>query len=154
MPHRRPPAATRDRSAPLRTSRSEPLSAARAATRFDKWLWAARFYKTRSLAAHAVVAGQARLDGERVKPAHIVRGAALVTIRRGGNVVEVVVTACVDRRGSAHDAALLYRETEASIAARERERQARRGADAMNARLPGRPTKRDRRRLEDFLNEP
>src|SRR4029077_17772406 len=93
-------------------------------------------------------------DGERVKPAHIVRDDALVTIRRGGIAVEVVITACSDRRGSAQDAALLYRETEASIAAREREAQARRGADAMSTRFPGRPTKRNRRKLEDFLNEP
>ena len=122
--------------------------------RFDKWLWAARFYKTRSLAAHAIAAGQARIDGERVKPAHLVRGDALVTIRRGGITVEVVIAACSDQRGSARDAVLLYRETDASIAAREREAQARRGADATSARFPGRPTKRDRRKLEDFLNEP
>lgn len=125
-----------------------------ARVRFDKWLWAARFYKTRSLAAQAIVAGQARLDGERIKPAHVVREEALVTLRRGGIVVEVVVTACSDRRGSAQDAARLYRETEASVAAREREALALRSADAMSARFPGRPTKRDRRKLEDFLNEP
>jgi len=128
--------------------------APRARIRFDKWLWAARFYKTRSFAAHAIAAGQARLDGERVKPAHLVREDALVTIRRGGIAVEVVIAACSDRRGSAPDAALLYRETEASMAAREREEQARRDADAMSTRFPGRPTKRDRRKLEDFLNEP
>src|SRR5512144_1453911 len=138
MPHRRPPAATRDGSGPLRASRGGPLSAARAAIRFDKWLWAARFYKTRSLAAQAVDAGQARLDGERVKPAHALREGALVAVRRGGIVVEVVVAACSDRRGSATDAARLYRETDASIAAREQEALVRRAADAAQPRVPGR----------------
>ena len=121
--------------------------------RFDKWLWAARFYKTRSLAAQAIDAGQARLDGERVKPAHGVRQGALVSVRRRGIVVEVVVTACADRRGSATEAARLYRETDGSVAAREQEELARRAADATQPRLPGRPTKRDRRKLEDFLEE-
>jgi len=121
--------------------------------RFDKWLWAARFYKTRSLAAQAIDSGQARLDGERVKPAHAIREGALVAVRRRGIVVEVVVVACSERRGSATDAARLYRETEASVAAREQEALARRAADAAAPRFPGRPTKRDRRRLEDFLED-
>jgi ribosome-associated heat shock protein Hsp15 len=82
--------------------------------RFDKWLWAARFYKTRSLAAHAIEPGQARLGGGRVKPAHVVRVGDSVSIRRRGIVVEVVVIALSDRRGSAADAARLYRETDAS----------------------------------------
>jgi ribosome-associated heat shock protein Hsp15 len=136
---------------PAPTASTEPAAAR---VRFDKWLWAARFYKTRSLAAQAIDAGQARLDGERVKPAHLVRDGALVTVRRGGIAVEVVVTGCSDRRGSAQDAARLYRETDESIATREREALARRGADTMQARFPGRPTKRNRRKLEDFLNEP
>ena len=75
--------------------------------RYDKWLWAARFYKTRSLAAQAIDAGQARLGGARVKPAHAVRIGDEVSIRRRGIVVEVVVTALGDRRGSATDAARL-----------------------------------------------
>ena len=133
---------------------SRPPTASAERVRFDKWLWAARFYKTRSLAAQAIDAGQARLDGERVKPAHGLREGALVTVRRRGIVVEVVVIACSDRRGSATDAACLYRETPESVAARESEALARRAADATNPRLPGRPTKRNRRRLEDFLNEP
>ena len=122
--------------------------------RYDKWLWAARLYKTRSLAAQAIDAGQARLADARVKPAHAVRAGDRVSVRRHGIVVEVVVTALSDRRGSATDAAKLYRETEASIAAREAEENARRQAFATQPRFAGRPTKRDRRRLEDFLNEP
>ena len=122
--------------------------------RYDKWLWAARLYKTRSLAAQAIDAGQARLSDARVKPAHAVRTGDRVSVRRHGIVVEVVVTALSDRRGSATDAAKLYRETDASIAAREAEENARRQAFAAQPRFAGRPTKRDRRRLEDFLNEP
>ena len=122
--------------------------------RFDKWLWAARFYKTRSLAAHAIEPGQARLGGTRVKPAHHVRIGDQVSIRRRGIVVEVIVTALSDRRGRASDAVRLYRETDASMAAREQEELSRRQAIAMQPRFAGRPTTRERRKLEDFLNEP
>ena len=129
-------------------------TAARPRVRYDKWLWAARFFRTRSLAAQAIDAGQARLCGERVKPAHPVRVGDAVSLRRRGIVVEVVVTGLDDRRGSATEAAKLYRETPASVAAREEEALARRQALAMQPRFAGRPTKRERRKLEDFLNEP
>jgi ribosome-associated heat shock protein Hsp15 len=122
--------------------------------RFDKWLWAARFYRTRSLAVHAIVAGQARIGGARVKPAQGVRTGDSVTVRRRGIVVDVVVVALSDRRGSATDAARLYRETQASMAARDAEGVSRRQANAAHPRFAARPTKRDRRKLEDFLNEP
>jgi len=122
--------------------------------RFDKWLWAARFYKTRSLAAQAIDAGQARIDGERVKPAHAVRARQQVTVRKSGMVWTLDVLALSDRRGSATDAALLYAETPESNAAREELALQRRAAAATQPQLPGRPTKRQRRRLEDFLNEP
>ncbi len=118
--------------------------------RFDKWLWAARFYKTRSLAAQAIDAGQARLNDERVKPAHAVKPGDVVSVRKERIAFVVDVIALSERRGSATDAATLYRETEASIAAREEERLRRSAAEE---RTIGRPTKRDRRRLEDFLNE-
>ena len=129
-------------------------SAARPRVRYDKWLWAARFFRTRSLAAQAIDAGQARLAGARVKPAHPVRVGDAVSLRRRGIVVEVVVTGLDDRRGSATEAAKLYQETAASVAAREEEALARRQALAMQPRFAGRPTKRERRKLEDFLNEP
>jgi ribosome-associated heat shock protein Hsp15 len=120
--------------------------------RIDKWLWTARFYRTRTLAAAAVESGQARVDGERVKPAHVVGPGSTVEVRRQGLAWQVVVIAVAERRGGAKDAALLYRETDESAAARARA-VAERGA-ARQARQPGRPTKRDRRKLEDFLNEP
>jgi ribosome-associated heat shock protein Hsp15 len=122
--------------------------------RFDKWLWAARFYKTRSLCVQAIDAGQARVNGDRAKPARAMRVGESVSIRKSGIVCEVVITALSDRRGSATDASLLYRETEASAAAREAANLERRAAELAQPRFPGRPTKRERRKLEDFLNEP
>jgi ribosome-associated heat shock protein Hsp15 len=77
-----------------------------------------------------------------------------VSIRKSGIVCEVVVTALADRRGNATDAAKLYCETEASAAAREEARAERHAAELTQPRFPGRPTKRQRRKLEDFLNEP
>ena len=126
-----------------------------APVRFDKWLWAARFYKTRTLASQAIEAGQARLGGDRVKPAHAVRVGESISIRKsGGFAWEVTVTALSDRRGGAAEAALLYRESEESIAAREELARRKRAAFEANPRYTGRPTKRQRRKLEDFLNEP
>jgi ribosome-associated heat shock protein Hsp15 len=122
--------------------------------RLDKWLWAARFYKTRSLAAQAIDVGQVRAEGTRIKPAHLVRVSERISVRKGGFVWEVEVTALSDRRGGAADAALLYRETAQSIEAREQALQQRKAALAAETHFSGRPTKRDRRKLEDFLNEP
>jgi ribosome-associated heat shock protein Hsp15 len=122
--------------------------------RLDKWLWAARFYKTRSLAAQAIESGQARAGGDRVKPAHGVRAGERVSVRKQGLLWDIEVMALSDRRGSGTDAALLYRETPESIAARDRALAERKAAMAAETRFAGRPTKRDRRKLEDFLNEP
>jgi len=122
--------------------------------RIDKWLWAARFYRTRSLAAAAVEAGQVRVAGERVKPSRAVRAGETVEVRKAGLAWTVEVTGLDDRRGSASDAAQLYREREDSRAAREDEVARRRAAAAGTPQSSGRPTKRDRRKLEDFLDEP
>jgi ribosome-associated heat shock protein Hsp15 len=122
--------------------------------RFDKWLWAARFYKTRSLCVQAIDAGQVRVNGDRAKPARSMRVGEIVSIRKSGIVCEVTVTALSDRRGRATEAAKLYRETEASLAAREEAQLLRRATEAAQPRFPGRPTKRERRKLEDFHNEP
>jgi ribosome-associated heat shock protein Hsp15 len=129
-----------------------PESGAQVRVRLDKWLWAARFFRTRSLASQAIESGTVRVDGARVKPAHLVRPAMRITIRRREDVCEVDVLAVSERRGSATAAAALYRETPESAQARERARAARLQDRATST--PGRPTKRDRRRLEDFLNEP
>jgi len=122
--------------------------------RFDKWLWAARFYRTRGLAAHAIDAGQARLNDDRVKPGHPVRRGDQVSVRKESTVWTVDVSGVADRRGSATEAATLYVEKPESKAAREEDALRRRAAAAAEPRSTGRPTKRERRKLEDFLNEP
>src|SRR5437867_9984708 len=122
--------------------------------RFDKWLWAARFYKTRTLAAQAIDAGQARLANDRVKPAHVIRIGDAVSVRKRGTVWEVEVTTLADRRGSATQAATLYRESPESAAARGEEVLQRKAAAAGEPRFAGRPTKRNRRKLAEFLDEP
>jgi ribosome-associated heat shock protein Hsp15 len=124
------------------------------ALRLDLWLWAARFYKSRSLASAAVDIGHARLNDQRVKPAHGVRVGDRVTVRREGVVCDATVTGLAGRRGSATDAARLYRESEASRQAREADAARRRDAALAAPRFPGRPTKRQRRKLEGFLEEP
>jgi len=131
---------------------ADPTPAAK--LRIHKWLWAARFYKTRALAVQAVEAGQVRLGGERVKPAHVLRTGDTVSVRKGGLVWDIEVIALSDRRGSAAIAAQLYRETAESIAARIAELEQRKAAEQSQPRFSGRPTKRQRRKLEDFLNEP
>ena len=88
--------------------------------RIDKWLWAARFFKTRAAATEAVLGGRVRLNGERVKPAKDVRAADVVEVRVGEVRFTVVVRGVADKRGSARIAATLYEETAESVAERER----------------------------------
>jgi ribosome-associated heat shock protein Hsp15 len=116
--------------------------------RLDKWLWAARFFKTRSLATEAVVAGHVHLGGARVKPAREVRVGDVLEIRRAAVTWTVEVRALAERRGPASEAARLYEETKASQEARERDRLQRRLAVPLGADLGARPTKQDRRRLD------
>jgi ribosome-associated heat shock protein Hsp15 len=117
--------------------------------RIDKWLWAARFFKTRALATEAVLGGRVRLNGERVKPAKDVRAADVVEVRIGEMRWIVVVRAVAEKRGSAKVAATLYEETTESIAERERISAERRLSRPLGADLGGpRPTKQDRRRME------
>src|SRR5574340_295217 len=86
--------------------------------RLDKWLWAARFFKTRSLASQAVDGGKVHCNGERVKPARAVRAGDELRIRQGPYEITVLVRALSERRGPASEAALLYEETPESVAAR------------------------------------
>jgi ribosome-associated heat shock protein Hsp15 len=116
--------------------------------RIDKWLWAARFFKTRSLATEAVQGGRVQVDGAGVKPAREVRVGETVSVTVGQTTTTVVVKALGDKRGSAAQAALLYDETPESVLARERRREERRIAPPPGADLAGRPSKRDRRRIE------
>jgi len=121
--------------------------------RLDKWLWAARFFKTRSLAQQAVAGGRVQLNGDRTKPAHEVKSGDTVVVRVGDWRWEVKVIALSDRRGPAEEARKLYEETAASRAERERRMDLRRWGTEPAAELKGRPTKRDRRRIEEFEGE-
>lgn len=129
-----------------------PASGSSAALRLDKWLWAARFFKTRSLAADAVDGGKVQVNGERAKPAKAVRPGDEVRVRIGPYEHVLQVTGTGERRGTAAEAARLFTETDASRAAREKLHwQLHAAAPAMEPE-PGRPTKRDRRDLERFRN--
>jgi len=116
--------------------------------RIDKWLWAARFFKTRSAATEAVLGGHVHVNDARVKPSKEVAEGDLVEVTRATERWTVVVTALAERRGPAAVAATLYEETPESAAAREQRRSERRLARPLGADLGARPTKRDRRRLE------
>lgn len=118
--------------------------------RIDKWLWAARFFKTRSLAAEAVEGGKAHLNGVRVKPAKAVSIGDTLEIRIGPFQYIVVICGISPRRGPASEAAKLYQETEESRSAREA-LTAQLKAEAIHGEIrQGRPTKRDRRHIVRF----
>lgn len=115
--------------------------------RIDKWLWAARFFKTRSLATDAVDNGKVRLGGERIKPARPVKLDDLLSIDNGADQWEVTVLGISDKRGAAPVARLLYQETEASVARREHAADERKLYREPGTTIKGRPTKHDRRAL-------
>jgi ribosome-associated heat shock protein Hsp15 len=116
--------------------------------RIDKWLWAARFFKTRSLASAAVEDGKVRLNGGRVKPArHLVPGDTLA-IDNGAATWEVVVTVLADQRGPASIAQTLYLETAESAARRQAQAEYQKRFPEPAASQKGRPTKRARRQLD------
>jgi len=116
--------------------------------RIDKWLWAARFFKTRSMATDAVDAGKVRLNEERIKPARGVKPGDVLEIDNGATEWEVVVQALADKRGSATVAQTLYTETERSIAERQKKAEQRKLFREPGEAIKGRPTKRDRRLLD------
>ena len=120
--------------------------------RLDKWLWAARFFKTRSLAQQAIAAGRVKLNEARVKSSHELKVQDLLSIRVGDYEWQISVLELSDKRGPAEQARKLYEESEASRAERARRQDLRRwGAEPASA-LKGRPTKRDRRVIEDFTS--
>lgn len=119
------------------------------ALRIDKWLWAARFYKTRSLAVEEIDKGRVLVNEQAVKPAREVRAGDLVSVRQGAVVRIVVVKGLSGQRGPAPVAQQLYEETEASRLAREAAAEQRRlAAEPALSIEQGRPTKRDRRQIE------
>jgi ribosome-associated heat shock protein Hsp15 len=116
--------------------------------RIDRWLWAARFFKTRGAATEAVLGGRVHLNGVRVKPAKEIRLGDTVEVTTGSTRRTVEVSGLAERRGSATVAATLYAETPESIEAREQHALERRLARPPGADLGARPTKLDRRRLD------
>lgn len=118
--------------------------------RLDKWLWAARFFKTRSLAADAIDSGKVHVDGERVKVAKEVRLGAVIHIRRKELEMEVVVRGLSTQRKGAAEAALLYEETPESVARRQEAAITREAEHAQRERGAGRPTKRQLRDIRKF----
>jgi ribosome-associated heat shock protein Hsp15 len=116
--------------------------------RIDKWLWAARFYKTRSLATDAINRGKVRVAGDAVKPAKDIKIGDALHVQHGEHAVDLLVTALSDVRRGAPEAKLLYEETAASIAKREAANVQKKLAPEPAAQLHGRPTKRQRRDLD------
>lgn len=121
--------------------------------RVDKWLWAARFFKTRSLAADAVDGGKVHVNGERVKPAKTLKAGDALAIRIGPYAWNVVVLGLSDRRGPALEAQKLYSEGEESRLARETVAAQVRAARPTNPLHKGRPTKKARRDIDRLTPE-
>jgi ribosome-associated heat shock protein Hsp15 len=125
-----------------------PRNAEPSAVRLDRWLWAARFFKTRALAAAAVAGGKVQVNGARAKPAKQLKIGDELRLRLGPYEWRVTVRAVTERRGSGRDAQLLYDESPEGRAARERLAEAHKIAPAPTYQGKGRPTKKDRRKLE------
>lgn len=123
------------------------------AVRVDKWLWAARFYKTRAAATAAVAGGKVQVNGERPKPAKTLRPGDSLRIRLGPYEHSVVVRGLADKRGPASVAQRLYEETPQSLAARLKLAQQLRTTAPPTYEGKGRPTKRDRRDLDRLKGE-
>lgn len=127
------------------TSRSDPEG-----VRLDKWLWAARFFKTRSLAKAAIEGGKVHMQGSRVKVSKEVRPGDELQIRQGWDEREVTILAVTEQRRGASEAQQLYRESAQSIARREAEAAARKAAGGMVGHPARRPSKRERRQIHRF----
>ncbi|MGC3873188.1 RNA-binding S4 domain-containing protein [Halomonas sp. GXIMD04776] len=121
--------------------------------RIDKWLWAARFFKTRALAKKAIEGGKVEYNGARVKTSKSVEAGALIKVPQGWDTWEVEVLAVTDQRRGAPEARELYRETSQSQARRERETEARRLANRSVMAPRGRPDKKQRRDIQRFQRQ-
>ncbi|WP_345492773.1 ribosome-associated heat shock protein Hsp15 [Orbus sasakiae] len=118
--------------------------------RLDKWLWAARFYKTRSLAREMIEGGKVHYNGQRTKPSKIVEIGAELKLRQGSDEKTITVLALSQQRRSANEAQMLYRENEASIVKREQIAQARKLGALTMPHPDRRPDKKERRNLIKF----
>jgi ribosome-associated heat shock protein Hsp15 len=122
--------------------------------RLDKWLWAARFFKTRSLAKSAIEGGKVHLDGQRVKVSKEIGVGDLLQIRQGYDEKTVEVLQLSDQRRGAPEAQALYAETADSLARREAQALARKAAGGMIDRPPHKPSKQQRRQIQRFKDYP
>ena len=129
------------------------MTEAESRVRIDKWLWASRFYKTRSLAADAVDGGKVQVNGERVKPAKLLKPGDALSIRNGPYAWDITVLMLSERRGSAAEAAKLYSESGDSRKAREEKIAMIKSERQSNPFPGGRPTKRARRQIIKFIRE-
>jgi ribosome-associated heat shock protein Hsp15 len=120
--------------------------------RLDKWLWAARFFKTRGLAVDAIDGGKVRVDGQRAKASKELKVGAEVRVTRADGEWTVIVRALSNQRRGAPEAALLYEETEDSRVRREEQAERRKAEFGDRERGAGRPTKRDRRLIHRFFS--
>jgi ribosome-associated heat shock protein Hsp15 len=118
--------------------------------RLDKFLWAARFYKTRSISTEAIDGGKVRVNGDRVKPAKEVKAGDMIELRAGDSEYTILVKALADKRGSADIARALYEETPESQAVRAAATEKRRRFSDPAEQIVARPTKKDRRNLDRF----
>jgi ribosome-associated heat shock protein Hsp15 len=121
--------------------------------RLDKWLWFARFFKTRSLAKQAIEGGKVQLDGQRVKVSKEIQVGELLTIRQGWDEREVTILALANQRRGAPEAQLLYQETAGSIERRTQAGEARKAAGGMLHKPEHRPTKKQRRQIHRFKQD-
>lgn len=128
----------------------EQQEAAAMEMRIDKWLWAARFFKTRSLAAEAISGGKVEINGARAKPSRTVRPGDQLSVRRGPYEWTIIVKGMAKNRGPAAKAQLLYEETEESVRKRESTAAQLKLERPPDFDAPGRPTKKDRRALQRF----
>lgn len=127
----------------------EPVNA----IRLDKWLWAARFFKTRSIASKAVNGGKVHLNGARIKPAKNVQAGDELVISKGPYEFRITVLAISSYRRPAVEARLLYEESEESIREREVQRDMKRMMNAGHSPPSGKPGKRDRRKIKEFIRK-
>ncbi len=121
--------------------------------RLDKWLWAARFYKTRSLASHAISGGKVHLNGQRIKPSKIINVGQMVEIRIGQQVKDVLIEILSVQRGPAPVAQQLYTETAESILKREKLQAQRKLNASADPAMSKRPNKKQRRQIHRFINQ-
>jgi ribosome-associated heat shock protein Hsp15 len=121
--------------------------------RIDKWLWAARFFKTRALAREVVAGGKVHLAGNRIKPGRVVKPGDRLSVTRGEEVFEITISIVTGRRGSASEAKELFSEDQASSQRREQAAEQRKQDRSAQGAPPRRPDKRERRQIIGFIRD-